>query len=130
MLFSARINLFHFLVSSTVSLLINQPKNEVASIGREVRFDCSTDLDYPVTWWFTPYGSTKAVEFYFSRKVLKRYASRYRVDTNKKGHFTLVIDEVDQHHAGRYSCYDNDGDDEVGASAELNVVLGERIYIL
>ena len=52
------------------------------------------------------------------------------MDTNKKGHYTLVIDEVDQHHAGRYSCYDNDGDDEVGAFAELNVVLGERIYIL
>ena len=117
-----------FIVNLSTPRIVTTPRNAVASLGQKVRLDCSTDLDYPMTWWFTPYGSTRAVEFYFSRKVLKSYATRYLVDTNKKRHYTLVIDKVDQHHAGRYSCYDNDGDDEVGVSADLNVIVGENLF--
>ena len=119
-----------FIVATSCTLVasshVTVPSNNVASLGQKIHLDCSTDLDYPMTWWFTPYGSTRPVEFYFSKKVLNHYAKRYRVETHKKGHFTLVMDQVDENHAGRYSCHDNDGDDEVGRSAELTVVTGNQ----
>ena len=97
----------------------------ITSVGEtNIRLECSTDLQYSVIWQYAPVSASKSKEITYGEVIGEPLELRYRVDTHNPGHYDLVLPKVDIQHAGKYSCYANEGDDLVGVS-ELIVILSK-----
>ena len=97
----------------------NSETEIVAHINDSVALDYKLEgFDHWPTWKFTPVGKNEADELNVAENIRSYLTSRhYKLESKTR----LVITSVDEGHAGRYACYD-DQEVEVGLSAELQVV--------
>src|SRR6218665_2863182 len=109
----------------TYSELLSMPMNAVSVVGNRVKLECSTQphVLYPVDWEFAPAGSNRFSYIYASRRLTASLSSRYKIDTDGKTRYDVVIDSVDLSHAGTYRCMPL-SDELKNVSAQLTV-LGE-----
>ena len=88
-------------------------------INDSLTLDCKLDgFDHWPTWKFTPVGKNEADELNVAENIRTYLTPRHYVLESKT---RLVITSVDEGHAGRYTCYD-DQEVDVGLSAEVHVV--------
>jgi len=94
-------------VYAVTCTLINLPQDTTASVGDDVRLNCSTDvLNVPVTWMRVLNESRLLYNHY---EVDPSVSSRYHVDTTKPGQFDLVISPVHAEDNAVFICEDNAG---------------------
>ena len=73
---------------------------------------CNTSLDFSVTMYFTPTISGQvaaAIEIYDRNAFLSDYEASYTMTRSHPGQYILETNLSQHHQAGRYQCYDNEG---------------------
>ena len=75
-------------------------------MGDRIKMECSSrpNSSLPVDWEFTSVGSSDVVSIYTVGEITESLSSRYKIDTDGKTRYDIVIDSVDFFHAGRYKC--------------------------
>ena len=113
--------------SFTHSAQLTKPINTVSFAGSKVKMECSNNSSMvPIDWEFGFAGFNNFSYIYFAGLITEKLISRYRIETDSKSRYDMVIDSVDLSHAGTYRCTPNT--EEViytsSYSAEL-IVIGE-----
>ena len=129
--FSATIQLIQLLIFSFLSVGCNittRPQNKTASVGSETCLECGTDLEYPMLWYYTPSNSSQSTQISYGKQIVLTFADKYQINTSREGRFDLMILSVSIEDVGTYSCYDNEGEDDVSVSAYLTV--GKQFYAM
>ena len=102
-------------------ITIRPQQNTIVSVGSETRLECGTDLEFPMMWVFTPLNSSQPRTISFGKHIVSKFIGKYQMNTSIEGRFDLIILLVCLDDAGTYSCFDNEGEDEVSVSADLTV---------
>lgn len=113
--------------SFTLSTLSSGPMNTVSVEGETVKMESSRNSsELPINWEFASAGSSQFLTIYTSARITVNLSSRYKIYTDNRTRYDIVIDSVDLSHAGTYICtpITEDVIDEVPATAQLTV-LGE-----
>lgn len=108
--------------SFTLSVFLTKPTNTVSFVGERVRIECSSNpSDLLVDWEFARAGSNSFSYIYTGERITESLTSRYKMDTDGKTRYDIVIDSVDLSHAGRYRCTPVTGQ-LLSATASLTVL--------
>jgi len=110
-----------------VSAFISKPMNTVSVVGNKTKIECSRNPhpSHPVNWVFSPAGSKDFSRIYIGKRITESLSSMYKIDTDNRTRYDIVIDSVDMSHAGTYRCTPI-AEEQLRASAEL-IVIGEKI---
>lgn len=113
--------------SFTFSEILVKPMNTMSLVGTEVHMECSISSSHrQVDWEFYPTGSisfSHRPTIYAHGRITECLSSRYKIDTDNRSRYNLVIDPVNLLDPGTYRCI---GGVE-SASAEL-VVIGIKLF--
>jgi len=75
-----------------------------AMIDERVTLSCTTKLPTPVDWYYQPSANAGGELIWSAGSFYNGYSSRYAVNRNVPGDFSLVITNVTQDDAGVFSC--------------------------
>ena len=125
-------NIIHFWCVAVIWLLVTlqsvgctiiKKPNATYTIdeGEDLQLECSTDLDKSMIWWFAKHDSSPKIEVAWGLVIGGVVKSRYKINSTTPKDFNLVILNADRDHAGNYTCYDDEGADNVGVSTQLRV---------
>lgn len=88
-----------------LSAILSQPMNTVAVAKSRVKLGCRRHPHvFPVDWEFAPASSNDFSYIYTSQLITERLSSRYKIDTDNRSRYDVVIESVDVFHAGTYRC--------------------------
>lgn len=113
--------------SFTRSAQTATPMNTISFVGDRVKMECSSrpNSSLPVDWKFAQAGSSDFLYIYTAERMTESLSSRYKIDTDGKTRYDIVIDSVDFFHAGRYICTPiTEEFDTASSSTAQMIVLG------
>lgn len=111
------------------SVQLTKPINTVSYVGKMVKMECiRSPSELPIDWGYASISSNDFSLIYTVGQITEGVSSRYKIDSNDKKRYDIVIDSVDFFHAGTYRCRPvTEEFNGIWNSARL-IVLGERLY--
>ena len=113
----------------TRAVHLPRPVNTVSLERSRAKMECSRNpSNLPIDWQFSSAENSIFSDIYTVGQITETLASMYKVDTDNKTRYAIVIDSVDMSHAGTYKCtiLTDDAKDPPSYSAQL-IVLGKMI---
>lgn len=112
----------------TLSGNLRKPANKVSLARSRVKLECSKDWsNLPVDWQFSSSGNSSFSDIYTVGQITYILSSSYKVDTDNKTPYDVVIDSVDSSH--KCTIFNDVANDPPSYFAEL-IVLGKIIFVV
>lgn len=103
-----------------------KPMNTVSFVGDRVKMECSSSSSTsPVDWEFALARSSDFSLICSFGRITESLSSRYKIDTENRTRYNIIVDSVDLSHAGTYRCTPITEEFNVPSDSAQLIVLGE-----